>query len=269
MIEPNYFDTHSHIQFPQFDADRADVIARMEHAGVWTILVATNDKTSRDAIALAERYSFMFATIGVHPTENEVFTKTHYEALSKKSKVVAIGECGLDYFRKEIADEYLAEPKRQQDLFEAQLRFAIEHNKPVMMHVRPSSGSTNAHDDALAILETYKKDHGDALRGTIHFFTSTKEIADRYLQLGFYVSIPGVVTFDKSLEDVVSHIPLDRILLETDSPYAAPDIHRGKRNEPVYVSQVAHAISRIKKLTDEKVRMQTFVNAARLFGITI
>jgi TatD DNase family protein len=269
MIQPNYFDTHSHIHFPQFDADRADVIERMQHAGVWTVLVATNDATSRSAIALAEKYSFMFATIGVHPTEFETFTKTHYEALAKKTKVVAIGECGLDYFRKDIANEYITEPKRQQDLFESQIRFALEHEKPLMMHIRPSSGSTNAHDDALAILERYSKEYGEKLRGTAHFFTSTPEMAKRYIELGFHISIPGVITFDKDLEETVRYAPIERILSETDSPYAAPEPHRGKRNEPVYVQQVVHAVARIKKMTDEKTRMQLFVNAARLFGVTL
>lgn len=269
MIQPNYFDTHSHIHFPQFDVDRADVIERMQNAGVWTILVGTNDATSRSAIALAEKYSFMYATIGVHPTEFENFTKTHYETLSKKTKVVAVGECGLDYFRRDIAKEYVTEPKRQQDLFEAQIRFAVEHNKPLMMHIRPSSGSTNAHDDAIAILDRYKNEYGDALRGTVHFFTSSKQIAKKYLEMNFSVSIPGVVTFDKELEEVVQYIPLESILSETDSPYAAPEPHRGKRNEPVYVQQVVHAIARIKKVTDERARTQLFVNAARLFNISI
>jgi TatD DNase family protein len=269
MIQPNYFDTHSHLQLPQYDADRKDVIERMQHAGIWSIIVGTNDATSRAAVALAEKYSFLFATIGVHPTESEVFTKTHYEAIAKKTKVVAIGECGLDYFRKEISDEDTQETTRQQKLFEEQIRFAIDIQKPLMMHVRPSSGSTNAHDDALAILERYKKEHGDALRGTIHFFTSTYDIAKRYLDLGFHVSIPGVVTFAKEMEEVVRAIPLERLLSETDSPYAAPEPHRGRRNEPAYVTQVSHAIARIKHLPDEKVRMQLFVNAARLFGVNL
>lgn len=267
MIQPNYFDTHSHIHFPQFDGDRAEVIERMQNVGVWSVLVGTTDLTSRDAIALAEKYSFLFATIGIHPTEQGSFTKTHFEALAKKTKVVAIGECGFDYYRREIGDE--GEKARQAKLFEEQIRFAVEFNKPLMMHIRPSAGSTNAHDDALLILERYKKEHGDALRGTVHFFTSSPQIAQRYLDLGFHISIPGVVTFDKDLEETIRMIPLERLLAETDSPYAAPDPHRGKRNEPVYVVQVVHAIARIKKITDEKARMQLFVNAARLFGVTL
>jgi TatD DNase family protein len=267
MIDPNYFDTHSHIHFPQFDEDRHEVIARMEKAGIWSILVATNDATSRSAIALADKHSFLFATVGVHPTEFEHFTKTHYETLANRSKVVAIGECGLDYYRRESDDGEMK--TRQAKLFEDQIRFAIDCDKPLMLHVRPSSGSTDAHDDAIAILARYKGEFGEKLRGTAHFFTSTLPVAKQYIDLGFHISIPGVITFAKELEEVVAGIPLDRLLSETDSPYAAPIPHRGGRNEPLFVSQVVHAISHIKKVPESKVRAQLFINAARLFGISL
>jgi TatD DNase family protein len=267
LADPNYFDTHAHVHFPQFDADRDAVIDRMVKTGVWAIMVGTNDETSRQAVALAEKYPFMFATIGVHPTEEGSFTKTHYEALAKKSRVVAIGECGLDYYRRDPQD--IDVKWRQAKLFEEHIKFALELNKPLMLHVRPSSGSTDAHDDALAILRRYKETHGAALRGTAHFFTSSLAVAQQYLDLGFHLSIPGVITFSKELEAVVAAVPLERLLPETDSPYAAPEPHRGQRNEPAYVAQVVHAIAHVKKMSIDSTRTQLFVNAARLFGITL
>ena len=267
MITPNYFDSHSHIHFDQFDADRNDVIARMDHAGIWTIAVGTNYETSKNALLLAERHSNIFATVGIHPTEEkESFNGTRFEALVQKSKVVAVGECGLDYYRIESTD--VSEKARQEKEFRSQILFAAKHNKPLMLHVRPSSGSTDAHDDALRILSELQAQFPN-IRGTSHFFTSSLAVAQQYLAIGFHISIPGVVTFDKALEEVVAGIPLERLLSETDSPYATPAPHRGKRNEPFFVIPIVEAIARIKHMPLTDVRTQLFVNTARLFGIQL
>ncbi len=268
MIIPNYFDSHSHVHFDQFDTDRADVLKRMEKAGIWTIAVGTNLQTSKNAIHLAEKHSNIFSTVGIHPTEvGESFTGTHYEALVQKSKVVAVGECGLDYYR--IEENDLAEKKRQEREFRAQIQFAAKHNKPLMLHIRPRSGSTDAHDVAIGILAEMQQQYPGLIRGTAHFFTSTVAVAERYSALGFHISIPGVVTFDSSLEAVVQAVPLDRILAETDAPYATPVPHRGTRNEPFFVIPIIEAIARIKHKTLVDTRTQLFVNTAQLFGIQV
>lgn len=248
-----YIDTHSHIYESRFDDDREEMFERMRRESVGTIAVGTCLETSTQALTLARseasRDVVLGATIGVHPTDtDEYFDSAVYEALLNEgtsdvpSSVVAIGECGFDYFRTPRNEVYT----RQREVFEAQVRFAAEHDLPLMLHIRPSAGSADAHTDALEIIDVYQKEYGDAVRGNVHFFTSTKEVAREYVARGFTIAFPGVITFSPELHEVVRDMPLDMMLVETDAPYAAPVPHRGKRNEPVFVKDTSAAIAEIR-----------------------
>lgn len=261
-METKYIDTHSHLFEKKFNDDRAEVLERMETSGVGTFAVGVSLETSKQAIALAQKeQQVLGALIGVHPTDTqELFDVAVYEQLLTK-EVIGVGECGLDYYRTPREDVYV----RQREVFEAQVVFAAENNLPLMLHVRSSDGTTDAHDDALEILKLHQKTYGDVIRGNSHFFTSTKEIAREYLDLGFYISFPGVITFAPELHEVVRDVPLDMMLVETDSPYAAPVPHRGKRNEPAFVVDTIHAIADIRGEDFEKVAQQLYKNTQNLF----
>ena len=260
-----YIDTHSHIYFDDYDTDRDEVLTRMRDQHVTTIAVGTGLDTSKRALALVEQESdvVLGATIGLHPTSvgDEQFDISNYEALLSDT-VVGVGECGFDYFRTSKDDVYVA----QREAFEAQVVFAAENDLPLMLHIRPSKDSTDAHDDALEVLKLYQKQYGDTVRGNGHFFTSTKEVARQYLELGFTIAFPGVITFAKELEEVVRDVPLDMMLSETDAPYAAPVPHRGKRNEPAYVQDIVAAIAQIRGEDIETVKKQLLANAQRVFN---
>lgn len=268
-----YIDTHSHLHFRQYYDDpttpeglrragREEVIARMREEGVATIAIGTDLETSKQAIALVEKYPdvVLGATVGVHPndTDEEFSGETFTKILN--DKVVGVGECGLDYFRQDASDE--GERKRQEANFRVQIEFALEHNLPLMLHIR------DAHEDALRILESYgQRGKTSPLRGTCHFFTGLAEVALKYVELGLYISFPGVITFAKETHDAVIAVPLERILSETDAPYAAPVPYRGERNEPAYVVEVAKKIAEIKQCDGEVVREQLVQNALELFAI--
>lgn len=261
----NYIDTHSHLYETKFDTDREEVYARMRERKVTTIVVGTDLETSKKAVEYARdeatRDIVVGATIGVHPTDtNEKFDSMVYEQLLCK-EVVAIGECGFDYFSTPRDDVYI----RQREVFEEQIRFAAEHDLPLMLHVRPSKGNSDAYRDALEVLDIYQKEYGDTVRGTIHFFTSTREIAREYVMRGFTVSFPGVITFAQELHEVVRDVPLDMMLAETDAPYATPVPHRGERNEPVFVIDTMKAIAEIRGETFEVVAEQLYKNAQTVF----
>ena len=198
----------------------------------------------------------MFATVGLHPNDNkkEVFDHEAYKNLAlSSSRVVAIGECGLDYFRG--ADE--AEKARQKDIFIKQIKLAKELNKPLMIHCR------EAFEDLIKILQEV----GGGFSGVVHFFNGTTQNAKVLLDMGFYFSFGGVLTFTRDYDEQVKFIPLDKILLETDAPYVAPVPYRGKRNEPLYVVEVAKKIAEIKGATLEEVAHLTTNNALSVFGI--
>lgn len=257
------FDSHSHIYEARFDDDREAVYARMREAGVATIAVGTCLATSTQAVAVAtsEPDIVYGATIGVHPTDTqESFNAVQFEALLSEA-VVGVGECGFDYFRTPRDEAYT----RQREVFEAQVQFAVDHDLPLMLHIRPSEGSDDAHRDALEVIDLYQKEYGDTVRGNVHFFTSTKEIAREYVSRGFTIAFPGVVTFAPELADVVRDVPLDMLLVETDAPYAAPVPHRGTRNEPVYVNDVIRYIADIRNEDVEVVRAATVTTAQEVF----
>ena len=268
-----YIDTHSPLNLMQFEDDREEVMAGMREADVGTITVGVDFLTSRKAVELAQTYPdvILGATVGVHPTDSEEdFVPEHYAGLfathespGQKRVVVAIGECGFDYFRTPREEVH----ERQREIFEKQIAFAVEHDLPLMLHVRPSKGSDDAHDDALALLEKAKQEHGAKVRGTAHFFTGSLESAKRYWTLGFATSFPGVITFAKETEAVVREAPAELMLSETDAPYAAPVPYRGERCEPTHVVEVVKKIAEIRGGGEETMATQLRENARHIFGV--
>lgn len=261
-MPPKFFDIHSHVNDARFDNDRIEVIERTLRGGVFTISVGTDRRSSQLVTQMAEFYDGMYSSIGIHPTDNtqEQFNEKYFTELASSHKVVAVGECGLDYLR--APDASANEKKRQKDLFEMQIEFAVRIGKPLMIHCRES------HRDALDILSSKKREYGEKLWGNIHFFSAGKDIAKQYLELGFSMSFPGVITFARDYDDAVRYIPLDMIMSETDSPYAAPIPFRGKRNEPLYVAEVVKKIAEIRGEPLETVAPALVQNAFRIFKIS-
>ncbi len=257
----DYFDIHSHINFPEFDADREVVLSRLADSRTATITVGTELISSQSAVALAETNPNVYACIGVHPVDNpaRAFEITEFEKLVTHPKVVAIGECGLDYFR--LEGESVEEKKRQKELFRSQIEFALRHKKALMIHSR------SAYEDTLVILEEYKKEYGDTLWGNVHFFAGDIKIADSFLALNFSLSFTGVITFTHDYDEVIKSAPLSMIMSETDSPYVAPVPYRGKRNEPSYVNEVVKKIAEIRGEDFEMVKTAMRENALRRFTI--
>jgi len=270
------FDVHTHTQFAAFAEDQDAVIQRALDAGVWMINVGTQKDTSAKAVEVAQKYpEGVYATVGLHPihteksyhdaqefgdsteaksftSRGEEFAYDYYKNLAKDQKVVAIGECGLDYYR--LGEET---KKKQQEIFIKQIELAAELKKPLMIHCR------NAFGDLIHILDTKYKIL-DTL-GIIHFFTGTKEDARNLLDMGFSFSFGGVITFTRDYDESIKYIPLERILLETDAPYVTPAPHRGKRNEPVYIIEVAKKLAEVKSVSLEEVIVQTYKNACEVF----
>lgn len=266
IMKPKYFDIHSHINFSKFNNDRDEVINRMRSESVWAIAVGTDLKTSKEVVELAEKNENIYATAGLHPDDNreEVFDAKNYEEFIKSKKVVAVGECGLDYFRIKAGEEEETK-KRQKDNFIKQIEFALEHNLPLMLHFRPSGKSMDAYEDGLEILGEYKKEHGDKLRGNSHFFAGNLEVANRFVEIGFMLSFTGVITFADSYDEIIREIPLESIMSETDCPFVAPVPHRGGRCEPIHVKEVVKRIAEIKGEDLEIVQKALVDNAFRMF----
>jgi TatD DNase family protein len=259
---PRFFDSHSHINDSRFDLDRDIVLLRMKEKECWSLVVGTDRKMSEDAIAIAQVNEGIFSAVALHPADNfeEIFDEAVYKNLAKQPKVVAIGECGLDYSRI-LEEKREEESKRQIALFEKQIELAIENNLPLMIHCR------DAHHDLLEILASKKKQYAEKLRGNIHFFSEGPEIAKKYFDLDFTISFTGVLTFARNYDETVKYAPLEKILSETDSPYVAPAPYRGKRNEPIYVEEVVKAIANIRNQDFELVREVMVKNAMRVFTI--
>jgi TatD DNase family protein len=269
-----YFDTHTHVNFAAFKEDTDEVINRALKNDTWMINVGTQFDTSKSAVDMASKYKDgVFAAIGLHPVHTyqqmldeeeshfrsraEVFDESEYANLLSE-RVVAIGECGLDYFRlpSENKEEAI---EKQKSAFISQLQFARKHALPVIIHCR------DAYEDILQILG--KEYQGGA--GVIHSFTDTWDTAKKFLDIGFHVALNGILTFDKTgkLAEVVEKTPIGKLLTETDAPYLTPPPYRGKRNEPNYVQYIAGKIGEIKKMSTEEVGKQTFENACNLFKI--
>ena len=280
-MDPKYCDVHAHVNFKAFDEDREATMARALEAGVHVMNVGTQQDTSKFAVEIANRYEHgVYAAIALHPvhtskshhdvkelgeegkaftSRGEEFNPAFYEALAQDPKVRAIGECGLDYYHMESADN---DPALGQEIIERQKKIFMQHievankvGKPLMCHIR------NAYKDAADILREHAK-----VKGDIHFFAGTWEEAKLFLDLGFTLSFTGVITFTSDYDEVVRNTPLDMMLTETDCPYITPKPFRGKRNEPMHVREVVKAIARIKGLDEELVRAQLVANAKRVFG---
>lgn len=255
-----YIDIHSHIQGKEYEEDRSELLETMRKEEIGTIAVGVDKHTSNEALSLAEEQGHVYACIGIHPNDNlsETCDYQWFKEKSHHEKVVAIGECGLDYFRREKTNQEVA---RQEDRFQRQIELAVETGLPLMLHIR------NAHEDALRILSSYKDTHGEALYGNVHFFTSTADIARAYIDLGFSVSFPGVITFSPEVARAVQDIPLEWMHAETDSPFAAPVPFRGKRNDPTHVREVVAKIAEVKHMNIDEVKKQLIENAIRTFKL--
>jgi TatD DNase family protein len=254
-------DTHSHFNLHQFEHDLPESIARMESCEVGTITIGIDLPTSDTAIRLAQEHQSIWACVGQHPTEWEKeFEEKEFRKLLEEKRVVAVGECGIDYYREKDRGAIT----EQKELFLKQIKLAHEFNLPLMLHIRPESDTMNAYEEALDILEEYKNTWSE-IRGTAHFFVGTKEIAKRFLDLGFFISFSGVITFVKEYEEIVNFVPIERILPETDAPFATPVPHRGSRNHPEYVLEVVKKIAEIKGLSFEETQDQLLQNAKKLF----
>ena len=262
-----YIDIHSHITFPDYDKDRDEVIDRMKNNSIATITVGVDLKSSKEAIAFANSNQDFFASIGIHPNNSgkEEFNSEIFRGLADNPNVVAIGECGLDYFRNNKEDT----KKQQLDIFEQQIELAVSTKKPLMLHCRPSKGSMDAYDDALDIIVSKKKTHGDKLNGNFHFFVGDVDTTRKIYGIGFSTSFPGVITFTSQYNEVVRFAPLDKIHAETDAPFAAPAPNRGKRNEPSFVVCIVEKIAELRNEDISIVESALLENAKRLFGIAV
>jgi TatD DNase family protein len=253
------FDSHCHPQFPQYDADREETIKRTLAAGCGMICVGTDLEMSKKAIELAEKYDGVWATVGLHPNDasnlstSDVHRLEGFGELAKHSKVIAIGEVGLDYYRTKNQESRI----KQQDVFRQFLELGKNLGKPIIIHCR------DAYDDLISLLNSKPY----TLNAVLHSFTGDFELAQKFLDLGFFLGLNGIITFSDEYNDMIAKVPLERILIETDAPYLAPMPCRGKRNEPPYVEFVAREIAKIKELAFEKVAEQTAQNTRKLFGL--
>jgi TatD DNase family protein len=264
-----YTDSHCHLENKRFDADRADVFARAQQAGVTTMLAIGNGDgpgtgTLDCAIQLARQHEQVYATVGIHPHEAELAKQADFdelERLARESKVIAWGEIGLDYF-------YDHSPRDvQQRVFLQQMQMARVAKLPIIIHCRPSDNSENAWNDVLRFIREHWTSSG--LGGVLHCFTGSVDHARAALDLGFMLSFAGNITYPKAqnIRDAAAMAPLDRIFIETDSPYLAPVPHRGKRNEPAFVVESARQIGELRGMTTEEIGLQTTENFRQFFRL--
>jgi TatD DNase family protein len=276
---PKYFDIHAHLHFSAYKDDRDALMARTL-PDTWVINIGSSKTTSEEAVALAHKYpEGVYAAVGLHPIhtdesfvdENESesdlleteFDYEFYKKLALDPKVVAIGECGLDFFH--LTENTKA---KQIEIFKKHIDLSLDVNKPLMLHVR------DAYEPVLEILKEYKKEFGDRLRGNVHFFAGSSDIAREFLKLGFTLSFTGVITYPKSnkpnmpdYETLIRETPIESIMAETDAPYVAPVPYRGKRNESLYVAEVVKKIAEIKGIDIDKISEMLVNNARRSFGV--
>ncbi len=272
-----YFDTHSHIYFPDYDADREEEIEKMKEKKIATITIGVDFETSQKAITLAESHDNLFASVGQHPGDMKTDSKFDERLikLAQNPKAVTIGECGLDYFRLNSAEGSLLQKaeesllqKVQKEVFQSHIDLALTVGKPLMLHIRPSDKiSFDAYKDTLDILEERFKTSGDKLRGNAHFFVGNMDVLKRFLSIGFNVSFGGVLTFTHEYDEYVKYAPLSQIMSETDAPFVAPVPYRGKRNSPLYVPEVVKKIAEIRGEDFEMVKKTLCNSALNFFNI--
>lgn len=274
-----YIDIHTHANLAAFDEDRDEVVGRALDADVAMVNVGTQRDTSQAAVELAAQYeSGVYATVGLHPihttasfhdkqelgdygkefaSRGEEFDTAFYRALGRNGKVVAIGECGFDYYRLEDG----MHRTRQLEAFEAHIALANELGKPLMLHLRSGEGG-NAYKDAASILKKQAKVHGNS-----HFFAGSLEDAKLFWDMGYSTSFTGVITFTDAYDDVVRAAPHELIHAETDAPYVAPRPYRGKRNEPLYVKEGVLRMAQLRGVGVDEMAAQLFENARAMFGV--
>ena len=251
------FDSHAHYDLEQFDEDRDELLSSMGDHQVGAIVnVGANWNSVTETVALAEKYPHVYAAVGIHPDEVGILDEERFAFLKEqcqRDKVVAVGEIGLDYYWDHESHDV------QKKWFIRQLELARELDLPVSIHSREAAA------DTMEIMKT----HGRGLRGVIHCFSYSLEQAREYIKMGYHIGVGGVVTFKngRKLKEIVTEIPLERILLETDSPYLAPEPFRGKRNDSSYLTYVAEEIANLKGITCAEVIAQTEKNARELFGL--
>ncbi|MDF2930072.1 TatD family hydrolase [Anaerospora sp.] len=253
------FDSHAHIDDSRFDSDRLETIERARENGVTGIInIGADMASSARSIALAQSHKGIYAAVGIHPHDAKAAVDADYDQMAQwvgsEPKVVAIGEIGLDYY-------YDLSPRDvQQDVFIRHIDLARQLGKPIIIHDR------DAHGDVMNIIKKEAK----GIIGVFHCYSGSLEMAKEVLKLGFYVSFAGPVTFAKStkLKEIAAAVPLDRLLVETDSPYLTPHPHRGRRNEPAHVRLVAEEIARLRGLSFEAVAEATTTNVKQLFHIS-
>ena len=250
------FDTHAHLNDPAFDEDRAELLDTFRDARVGLVLNAgCSLESSKDCIALAERYPWIYASVGTHPDSADEVSEEVLEAyrqMCRHEKVKAIGEIGLDYYYETIPRDV------QQRAFRMQMRLAQELDMPVIVHER------NAHDDGMTIVKEFPK-----VKGVFHCYSGSAEMARQLVNIGWYIGFTGVLTFKNARKAVetAQRIPLERIVLETDCPFMAPEPYRGKRNHPGYLMQMALKLAQIREMDVEDVIRVTTENAKRLYRI--
>jgi TatD DNase family protein len=274
---PRLIDSHAHLQFAAYQSDYREVIARSLEANIWLVNVGTRLLTSQKAVELAEAFEAgVYAAVGLHPihtedsypdpkefdaqaaqlaNKGEDFDFEAYKRLAEHRRVVAIGETGFDFYRQGEETK-----EKQAAAFEAQINLAAELKKPLMIHCR------QAYPDLIKMLNA-RLALLSAPAGIVHFFSGTKEEARKLLDLGFYFSFGGVITFARDYDETIRYLGLDRILLETDAPYVAPVPFRGKRNEPAYLPYIAAALAEILAVTPEVIAFKTTENAAKVLRI--
>ena len=256
-MEAKIFESHAHYDSEQFDEDRHELLMSMPENGIGTIINSgANWDSVTEVVEMAAKYPHVYAAVGMHPDEVGDLNEERFAYLKsqcQKDKVVAVGEIGLDYYWDNESHDV------QKYWFIKQLDLARELDLPVIIHSREAAA------DTLEVM----KEHGKGLRGVIHCFSYSKELAQEYVKMGYYIVVGGVVTFKnaKKLKEVVEVLPLDRILLETDCPYLAPTPYRGKRNSSLYIPYIAEEIANIKGVTYEEVVAQTEQNGKDLFRI--
>lgn len=250
------FETHAHYDDEAFTEDRDRLLKTLPESGIGRVVnVGASPASCLTTIELMEKYDFVYGALGIHPSETAVLDEPLFAKLKEQcrhEKCVAVGEIGLDY--------YWQEPEReiQKKWFARQLQLAKELHLPVIIHSR---------DAAMDTIEIMKAEHAEEAGGVIHCFSYTKETAEIFLKMGFYIGIGGVVTFKnaKKLKEAVEYIPMERIVVETDSPYLAPEPNRGKRNDSLKLPLVISEIARIKQLSPKQVEEITWQNACKLY----
>ena len=253
------FESHAHFDDRRFDDDRNQLLADMPEHGIGRILnVGASIESTKRTIELAKQFEHVYAAVGVHPSDISDLNEETFAWLreqTSKEKVLAVGEIGLDYYW----DKEPGVQEAQRYWFRRQLELAKEANLPVIIHSRDAAEDT---------VEIMKEAYRDGISGVIHCYSYSKEIAKEYIKMGYYIGVGGVVTFKnaKKLVETVEEIPLDRILVETDCPYMAPEPHRGKRNSSLYLPPIIEKIAEIKGTTKEIVTQVTYDNAMRLFS---